>query len=77
MKKWLIILVIILLAFTALFALWEYIAASTTPATIDGNWCVQNGRRIVNTLGEKTWDDKDVLGEIEGTRCPCLCIKNK
>lgn len=75
MKRWLVILVIILLALVVFLGWWEYMNAPTGFPVFTGDECIQNGGEIVNTLGEKTWDDKNIIGEIEGMRCPCLCVK--
>lgn len=75
MKRRLIVLVIILLILAAFLALWEYTSAPIGLVIMTGDECTEKGGIIVNTLGEKTWNDEDVIGEIDGMRCPCLCIK--
>jgi len=75
MRKWLIVLVIILLALVAFLGFWEYTNISPEFIILTEDECVQKGGGVMNTLGEKTWNDEDVIGKTDGMRCPCLCIK--
>ncbi len=75
MKRWLIILTIVLLALTALFALWEYMTAPAELISMTKDECIQKGGSVANTWGKNTWNEKDVIGQINNMNCPCLCIK--
>lgn len=75
MRRKITIVAVILLSLVALIALWVYFTTNTKSQLMTGDECIQKGGKIVNTLDEKTWNDKDVIGEVEGMRCPCVCVK--
>lgn len=40
--------------------------------------CTSRGGDVINTLNkENIYAPSDVLGEVEGTRCPCLCVRRQ
>jgi hypothetical protein len=40
--------------------------------------CTALGGDIINTLNEDNiYAPSDILGEVEGVRCPCLCIRRQ
>ncbi|MFA5780630.1 MAG: hypothetical protein WC947_10930 [Elusimicrobiota bacterium] len=75
MRKKITIVAVILLALVAVFAIWAYITTNKKSQLLSGDECAQKGGEVVNTLAQKTWNDKDIIGEVDGMRCPCLCVK--
>lgn len=87
-----ILSIVILVVLVALFFVWKnahqsVVAPEVTPFATPqqeareytSDACVAAGGRIVNTLSEtagKDYASSDVLGEVVGVRCPCICVKN-
>ncbi len=46
--------------------------------TLSSEQCTALGGDIINSLNEENvYAPSDILGEVEGLRCPCLCIRRQ
>jgi len=79
MKKVLIIVAIIVLIITALVViLYSQGYKIDLTKKLTSEECVQKGGKVLNILTLKpflNYNPKDVIGEVLGVKCPCVCIK--
>jgi hypothetical protein len=88
MEKSTYIVLIAIAVFLVLFFGMQFVFSNkeaTAPASetkelpsLTSEECTTRGGDVINTLNEKNiYAPSDILGEVEGTRCPCLCVRRQ